>query len=77
MSTCKTCKHWCAGSWATIDPKRELESTYPRTCHKVRDALDIEIDQGSGYDCGGATIEDINTPPDFGCTLHEPWTPPA
>ncbi len=75
-ATCRTCKHWCAGSWATIDPRREFISS-SRACGKLRDVLDIELDQGSGYDAGGASIEDIDTPADFGCNKHEPWSAPT
>ena len=65
--TCRNCKHWCSGT--SYPNAREWDSAMP--CDKLKKHLDIEIDQGSGWDCGGATIEEVGTPPDFGCNLFE------
>lgn len=72
MTTCRTCKHW--------DSKHEQNRTDPTwnyscPCLVLGKVLDIEIDQGPGYDAGGASVESIDTPPDFGCVHHEPVKP--
>lgn len=71
--TCRTCKFWATDPfWNNIDHTREHVSG-GRDCSKLRDVIDIELDQGSGYDAGGASIGEINTPHDFGCVKHEEW----
>lgn len=43
-------------------------------CAALKDALEIDLDQGSGWDSGGASVDEINTPGDFGCNRYEAWT---
>jgi hypothetical protein len=43
-------------------------------CQLLKEKLDVDIDQGGGWDSGGASVETINTPPDFGCNLFEEYT---
>jgi len=49
-----------------------VDMTRGVSCKIIRVTLDIGIDQGPGYDGGGATVAWIDTPPDFGCVLWEP-----
>ena len=71
LRTCRSCKHW---AYKQADSEYR-EGDWSRPCKKIQDKLEIEIDQGRGWDCGGATIESIDTPPDFGCTLFEEYQP--
>jgi hypothetical protein len=43
------------------------------SCPVLKDTLEIDLDQGSGYDAGDASVEEVNTPGDFGCNKWEPW----
>lgn len=42
-------------------------------CRVIQGAIEVEIDQGSGYDAGGASVEEICTPGDFGCIKFQQW----
>jgi hypothetical protein len=70
MTTCKTCKHWkdYGGN------SREWEN-YSMPCEKLKAALNIEIDQGEGWDSGDASVKDVETKPTFGCNLWEEYKP--
>jgi hypothetical protein len=56
---CRTCKHWDV---THVD-------------NKIRQTIEIEIDQGSGWDSGGASVEEVCTPAHFGCNHWEHWNP--
>lgn len=42
-------------------------------CEVINATIEVEIDQGSGWDAGGASVEEINVPGDFGCNKFEPY----
>ena len=69
---CRFCKHWDFGNVSNLEFR--AETTYTLGCHKLKKVLDIEIDQGGGWDAGGASVETINTPGDFGCNKFESLT---
>lgn len=72
IDTCLTCKYW----------EHNLEGlSYPIvhddsfTCKVIGggygDLVTAVIDQGQGWDAGGATLEEIETRSDFGCVKWE------
>jgi hypothetical protein len=67
MNICKNCKHWNCH----VDC-RELQKT--NYCNILKSIIEIEIDQGRGWDSGGASVDEINTPFDFGCNKFEPMS---
>lgn len=69
MSTCRNCKHWCYPEGYRFRSTTE----HAENCKKIQEKIGIEIDQGSGWDCGGASVEAVETPPDFGCNLFEEY----
>ena len=71
LRTCRNCKHWAYGQG---NPDYR-EGDWSRPCKKIQDNLEVEIDQGGGWDSGGATLESIDTPPGFGCNLFEESQP--
>lgn len=77
---CATCKHWgnyhLLGHVVAMDQESrekasandmELRCDMLRAEHKIK----VSIDQGQGWDAGGASLDDVETAPDFGCVLHE------
>jgi hypothetical protein len=42
-------------------------------CDIIENHLEINIDQGSGWDSGGASVESININGDFGCIHWVHW----
>jgi hypothetical protein len=70
MNTCRNCRHWTANesSYPTLDRNT---TKYTFECPKLKNLLSVEINQGHGYDAGGATTEAIETPGEFGCNMHE------
>lgn len=41
-------------------------------CEVIANTVEVEIDQGHGWDAGGASVEEICVPGDFGCNKFEP-----
>jgi protein-arginine kinase activator protein McsA len=77
---CRNCKHWASwGSDTEHDQQSRQEEKYSRTCKyitsQVKDTTSfmVNLDQGRGWDAGGASFEDIETPPHFGCNQFVPF----
>lgn len=64
---CRTCKHW------EVNNEWRDDFQWQRQCKKIGKTIEIEIDQGDGWDSGGARVEFIETPPHFGCNHWEHW----
>jgi hypothetical protein len=47
---------------------------YKMECMEILNVIEIDIDQGSGWDAGGASVESVNTPPTFSCSRFEEAT---
>lgn len=43
-------------------------------CKCLEDIVEVEIDQGSGWDAGGASVDEVCTPGDFGCNKFEHYS---
>ena len=71
-NTCRNCKHWTAGTSENYPLIDRATTKYKYECPKLKELLSVDIDQGRGWDSGGATTEAIETPGEFGCNLHEP-----
>jgi hypothetical protein len=71
---CRTCKHWDV---THVDMRDSASGwmAYSMRCNKIRQTIEIEIDQGSGWDSGGASVEEVCTPAHFGCNHWEHWNP--
>ena len=65
MNSCRTCKHWECPDVIRAYTKSSTG------CKPIRGSIYVGIDQGQGYDIGRATVDYIDTPPDFGCVLWE------
>ena len=63
---CCRCKHW---GYPHSD--RSATSKFSEKCNKIGAEIYIDIDQGSGWDAGGASVEGIETNPSFGCLLFD------
>lgn len=65
--------------WATHHEEAKTFLVEQRTttnkwgCKPILDILEIDLDQGSGWDAGGASVEEVHTPGDFGCNKFEAW----
>lgn len=46
---------------------------YARGCKVIKEVVEVDIEQGRGWDAGGASVEEINTPGDFGCNKFVNW----
>lgn len=67
MNVCKNCKHWdCNVEYRHRDNCNR--------CNILKTVVDIDLNQGSGWDSGGASVDEINTPFDFGCNKFEQMT---
>ena len=42
-------------------------------CKAILNSLEIELDQCGGWDAGGASVDTVSTPPDFGCNLFKEY----
>ena len=64
MNVCKNCIHWDCN----VEFRHRAISN---RCNILDSVLDIYLDQGRGWDSGGASVDEINTPFDFGCNKFE------
>jgi len=65
---------WTDRDAAIADIHRDrAESTSTLPCKVLSDTVEVEIDQGGGWDAGGASVDEINVPGDFGCNKFEPY----
>jgi hypothetical protein len=69
---CRTCKHWQT-NWVENRESNTEFRVWPQKCAKITETIEIEIDQGSGYDSGGASVQEVCTPAHFGCNHWEHW----
>jgi len=53
--------------------KSRAECQDTRMCEVLQNTLYITLDHGSGWGGGGASVNEIETPGDFGCAKFEPW----
>jgi len=53
--------------------KDRIESTSSLPCKALESAIEVDIDQGGGWDAGGASVDEVSTPGDFGCIKFEPY----
>lgn len=53
------------------------KSDFKWECEVINATVEVEIDQGSGWDAGGASVEGIGVPGDFGCNRFEAASPEA
>ena len=66
-NVCRNCKHW----GTTYPSDRAPDSKYLQSCSKIQAELDVQLDQGSGWDAGGAFVDYVETKPSFGCILFD------
>lgn len=59
-----------AVAWVT---KSRAEDTNKWECKVITEEVEVDIDQGGGWDSGGASVDVINTSGDFGCIKWEKW----
>ena len=53
--------------------KSRIENTSNLNCSILMNTIEVEIEQGGGWDSGGASVDEINTPGDFGCNKFEKY----
>ena len=71
---CRTCKHWQVYMVEDRDAFCEWRTiTNSNRCNKIRETIEIEVDQGRGWDTGGASVDYVDTPAHFGCNHWEHW----
>lgn len=69
---CRNCKHWITenpvhgGEWM----RAETNITYGARCKVIQRIVEIDISQGP-WGNGGAEVDEVCTPPDFGCNKFE------
>lgn len=70
---CRNCKHWGNGSISTESRADISRYNWKWECGVIKGEVEVDIDQGSGWDAGGASVDVINTSGDFGCIRWEKW----
>lgn len=70
---CRNCKHWGNGSISTMSRTDNSVYNWKWECKVIKNEVEVDIDQGRGWDAGGASVDVINTSGNFGCIKWEKW----
>jgi hypothetical protein len=63
---------WTDRAAAIADIHRDrAEGTSSLPCKVLEGTVEIDIDQGGGWDAGGASVDEVSTPGGFGCNRFE------